>query len=145
VNRGISRLTVLDVSQPIPCECQVARTGRGTHPVGPKVKIARGPGWIVGNAEVTSINVFLADDAPLGDAEPLASAITGVMETHLLTNNLIFFTPAERDLLQGLRTECKPGRFDAVPPKGVFEIPECPGAMDGVQNIVANTVGLHRA
>ncbi|SRR6266566_1416347 len=100
---------------------------------------------IVGNAEVTSINVFLADDAPLGDAEPLASAITGVMETHLLTNNLIFFTPAERDLLQGLRAECKPGRFDAVPPKGVFEIPECPGAMDGVQNIFANTVGLHRA
>jgi hypothetical protein len=35
---------------------------------------------LVGNAEVTSINVFLADDAPLGDAEPLASAITGVME-----------------------------------------------------------------
>jgi hypothetical protein len=79
---------------------------------------------------VTSINVFLADDAPLGDAEPLASAITGVMETHLLTNNLIFFTPAERDLVQGLRAECKPGRFDAVPPKGVFEMPECPGAMD---------------
>ena len=100
---------------------------------------------IVGNAEVTSINVFLADDAPLGDAEPLSAAITGVMETHLLTNNLIFFTPAERDLLQGLRAECKPGRFDAVPPKGVFEIPECPGAMDGVQKIFANTVGLHRA
>src|SRR6266481_4459615 len=100
---------------------------------------------IVDNAEVTSINVFLADDAPLGDAEPLASAITGVMETHLLTNNLIFFTPAERDLVQGLRAECKPGRFDAVPPKCVFEIPECPGAMDGVQNIFANTVGLHRA
>ena len=50
----------------------------------------------------------------------MAAAITGVMETHLLTNNLIFFTPAERDLLQGLRAECKPGRFDAVPPKGVF-------------------------
>src|SRR5260370_386745 len=96
------------------------------------------------SAEVTSINV-LVDDAPLGDAEPLAAAITGVMETHLLTNNLIFFTPAERDLLQGLRAECKPGRFDAVPPKGVFEIPECPGAMDGVQKIFANTVGLHRA
>ncbi len=102
-------------------------------------------GQFVGNAEVTSINVFLADDAPLGDAEPLASAITGVMETHLLTNNLIFFTPAERDLVQGLRAECKPGGFDAVPPKGVFEIPECPGAMDGVQNIFVNTVGLHRA
>ena len=100
---------------------------------------------LVGNAEVTSINVFLADDAPLGDAEPLAAAITGVMETHLLTNNLIFFTPAERDLVQGLRAECKPGRFDAVPPRGVFEIPECPGAMDGGQNIFANTVGLHRA
>jgi hypothetical protein len=64
------------------------------------------------------------------------------METHLLPNNLIFFTPAERDLLQGLRAECKPERFDAVPPKGVFEIPECPGAMDGVQKIFANTIGL---
>jgi len=103
------------------------------------------PGGLVGDTEVTSINVFLADDAPLGDAEPLASAITGVMETHLLTNNLIFFTPAERDLVQGLSAECKPGRFDAVPPKRVFEIPECPGAMDGGQKIFANTVGLHRA
>ena len=80
-----------------------------------------------------------------GDAEPLAVANTGVMETHLLTNNLIFFTPAERDLLQGLSAECKPGRFDAVPPKGVLEIPEFPGAMDGVQKIFANTVGIHRA
>ena len=105
----------------------------------------QGSGWFVGNAEVTSINVFLANDAPLGDAEPLPATITGVMETHLLTNNLIFFTPAERDLLQGLRAECKPGRFDAVPPKGVFETPECPGAMDGVQKIFANNVGLHRA
>ena len=28
-------------------------------------------------------------------------------------------------------------------PKGVLEIPECPGAVDGVQKIFANPVGLY--
>jgi hypothetical protein len=32
-----------------------------------------------------------------------------------------------------------------VPPKGLLEIPECPGAVDGVQKIFANPVGLHGA
>ena len=50
----------------------------------------------------------MENNAPLGDEEG-AGPITGVLETHLLPNDLILFTPAECDLPQGLRAESKPG------------------------------------
>jgi hypothetical protein len=34
--------------------------------------------------------------------------------------------------------------FDTVPPEFPPEIPECPGAMNRVQKILASTFGLHR-
>jgi hypothetical protein len=54
---------------------------------------------------------------------------------------VIRFAPVECDLPQCLVAECKPGGFDAMPPKGVLEIPKCPGAVDGLQKIFANPVG----
>ena len=33
----------------------------------------------------------------------------GILETHLLPNDVILFAPVECDLPQGLRAECKPG------------------------------------
>ena len=57
----------------------------------------------------------------------------------------MFFAPVDCNLPQCLRAKREPGRLDAVPPNGALEIPECPGAMDGVQKILANPVGLHRA
>jgi hypothetical protein len=43
----------------------------------------------------------------------------------------------------GVGAEFKPVRFDAVNSKGVFEIAERPGAMNSVQQIVANLSGLN--
>jgi hypothetical protein len=56
----------------------------------------------------------------------------------------MLFAPLPCDLLQRLLAECKPSRFDSVSPNGPLEIPERPGAMDGIQKIFANPAGLHR-
>src|SRR5215207_4371335 len=65
--------------------------------------------------------------------------------THLLPVDVILFAPVERDLSQRLRSECKPSRLDAVPPKHELEMPKCTCAVDGVHKILANPVGLHRS
>ena len=56
----------------------------------------------------------------------------------------MLFAPVERDLLQRLGAECKPSRLEPVPAEGVFEMPKCTCAVDGVQQILANRLGRHR-
>jgi hypothetical protein len=56
----------------------------------------------------------------------------------------MLFAPIDCDLPQGLGAECKPGGFDLMPPDCVFKMPECPGAVEGVEEILANPRGLYR-
>ena len=72
---------------------------------------------------VSSIySVFLLGDVPrllycrglLGIAQVIVTVTynwtrDGILETHLLPNDVILFAPVECDLPQGLRAECKPG------------------------------------
>src|ERR1700753_67574 len=62
----------------------------------------------------------------------------------LLPADVMLFAPLERDLPQRFGAEFKPSRLNLVPPKGVLEMPECTCAVNGVQQILANPVGLHR-
>jgi len=57
----------------------------------------------------------------------------------------MLFAPFDSDLPRRIRTECIPGFFDVVPPQGGFKIPECPGAVNGIEKLFANPPVLHRA
>src|ERR1019366_586294 len=58
--------------------------------------------------------------------------------------DVMLFAPVARDLRQCLGAEGKPSRLHSAPPKRVLEIAERTGAVDRVQQLLANPVGLHR-